>query len=413
MWRAVLRKWTVDRTVSHFSETKKLPDDYQPPQPQRSGLHIVLTGSTGSLGTQILVKLASDARVARISCLDRSPNAHDRVAKSLSSWPKPPVLELRRIAFHQADSSKPDFGLTQDVLTDLGNTVNVIIHNAWMVNFNHSPASYEAVHIRRVLHLIHFSAASKLCPRIVFASSISSIANWPSSADGNQPFTIPERMAPSPAVAQPMGYAESKAVAEQLLAAATQRAGIRASIVRIGQIAGPVAADNGATWNQHEWFPLLLQTSKTRRKIPDASSLLIGKIDWLPVHLVAASTIDIATGWSDERALQVYHLVNPATVPWAQVLPAVQHRLGGIEAVSLHEWVHDLSSTAANGDDDAALPAKKILDFFKGMLERGEYMESNDIKVATEEVQRASPGLAKLGPVQGVWIERWIKDLGI
>jgi thioester reductase-like protein len=382
---------------------------------QTSNQHVLLTGSTGSLGTQILVKFASDPSVSRISCLDRSTNARERVMQSLATWTQKPTLDACRIDFHQADYGKADFGLSAETFADLHDTVSVVVHNAWEVNFNHSVSSFEAVHIRGVHNFITFSATSKLNPRIVFVSSISSVGNWhavvPDEAQAEQDQKqIPEMIAPTPAVAQPMGYAESKAVSEQILAAAVNRVGIKASIVRIGQIAGPIAEDNGGIWNRHEWFPLLLKTSMSMGKIPDASCL--DNIDWLPVDVIASAMLDIAIPQNDEQALHVYHLVNPCTTTWREILPAVQDFLGGSQAVSLQEWVAELEKVDTNDVDAIAKkPAVKILDFFRSM-QKSKYIGAKDVVLSTREAETASPVLGRLGPVRAEWIGRWMRDWG-
>jgi thioester reductase-like protein len=400
------RKQKLERLTHKYIDTAiKAAKRYDQKQ---SNLHVLLTGSTGSLGTQILAKLASDPKVSKISCLDRSPEAQERVTKSLSSWPQSASLDLSRVTFHQADFGQGGFGLDEDIFAELLDTVDVIIHNAWMVNFNHSVSSYEAVHIQGVHNFIGFSATSTLNARLVFISSISSVGNWhveiPASGSGRK--VVPETIPPTPAVAQTIGYAESKSVSEQILAAAIKNIGIRASIVRIGQIAGPIDEGNGGKWNEHEWFPLLLRTSKAVGKVPDAS--MLDNVDWVPVDVVAATTVDIAFS-QNEQALQVYHLVNPSTATWADLLPSVQKLLGAVQAVSLQEWVGELEKADS---DDATKPAVKILDFFKGMLE-DKYMGSKDIEFSTKEVEKTSPALSQLGPVQVAWIERWMKDWGL
>jgi thioester reductase-like protein len=382
---------------------------------QTSDLHVLLTGSTGSLGTQMFVKFASDPTVSRISCLDRSANARERVMQSLAIWPQKPVLDSSRIDFHQADYGKADFGLSAETFADLHDTVSVIVHNAWEVNFNHSVSSFEAVHIRGVRNFITFSGTSRLNPRIVFVSSISSVGNWhavvPDESQAEQDKDlIPEMIAPTPAVAQSMGYAESKAISEQILAAAVNRVGAKVSIVRIGQIAGPIAEDNGGIWNEHEWVPLLLKTSMSMGKIPDAS--LLDNVDWLPVDVIASVMLDIAMPRNDEQALHVYHLVNPHTTTWGEMLPAVQDFLGGAQAVSLQEWVAELEKVDTNGVDAiAAKPAVKILDFFRSMQD-SKYIGAKDIMLSTREAEEASPVLGHLGPVRAEWIQRWMRDWG-
>jgi thioester reductase-like protein len=398
MERMVQKYGSISTSIGRPQTLLKL----QPP-----GLHVLLTGSTSSLGTQLLVKLSSTPEISKITCLDRSADARDKVRQSLSSWSPKPDIDAPRIIFHQVDYGQPDLGLSASIFTDLRTTASIIIHNAWKVDFNHSLASFEAVHLRGIRNLINFSLSSRLNPRIVFISSISSVGNW-TITDAGDGKPVPEQVAPTPTVALPIGYAESKAVAEQILAdAAAGSDGIRTSLLRIGQIAGPINEGNGGKWNEHEWFPLLLKTSQALGKIPDDFSL--HNIDWLPVDTLASIIVDIILS-TDEQALQVYHLLNPSKKPWLELLPAIRARIGNPDAVPMQDWVAELEKVDENDRGAvAANPAIKILDFFKNM-QKSKNHRSSDVVFSTENAQRCSPLLGQLGPVQVEWILRWMDD---
>lgn len=382
-----------------------------------TNLHVVLTGSTGSLGLQLLVKLLSDSNVARISCLDRSADAKKRIEKALSTWSYPPKLHISRVSFHQADYRAPDFGLSRESLSDLSATTNLIIHNAWKVDFLHSLDTFEEVHIRGVRNLVDFSASSPMHPRIVFVSSISSVGNWHTVDQKSR--VIPESLPPTLAAALPNGYAESKAVAEHILAAAAKKSGVQASILRVGQIAGPVGSGNGAKWNETEWFPLMLKTAKTSRRIPDAQAL--GDIDWVPVDLLASviwelSSVpqSLAANGDERESLQIFQLVNPTQRPWAELLPVVKSALGGAEPlkeVSMKDWISDLENTDL-GDKAAVAsrPAVKILDFFTNVGDRQGVTASKGDIFSTERGRVSSKSFLELSAVKDVWLQKWIQD---
>lgn len=87
----------MEALVEKYSADLPLPlGDEAPPRPL-SGNHVILTGSTGSLGTQLLLKLVSDPTVVQVTCLDRSANAKDRISNALSSWPHPPSIDPARV----------------------------------------------------------------------------------------------------------------------------------------------------------------------------------------------------------------------------------------------------------------------------------------------------------------------------
>lgn len=388
-----------------------------------SKANVILTGSTGSLGTQLLVRLLSDPNVAQVSCFDRSANARERIEQTLDTWSPPPSLDPSRVSFHQADYKSPDFGLPHAVLAGLRETATIILHNAWKVDFNHSLDTFEDVHIRGVRNLIDFSASSALRPRIVFVSSVSSVSAWPLLDPATS--SIPEALPPSLGAAMSTGYGESKAVAEHLLAAAGENSGIDASILRVGQIAGPVRPGNGARWNETEWFPLLLKTAKALGKMPDARAL--GDVDWIPVDLLASiiwelssgpPTTTTAHGGDGRGSLQIFHLVNPVRRPWAEIQPVVRAELGRsapvpLEDVSMGDWVMELENT--NLDDKeavAAKPAVKILEFFRNVGEKEGVVVGKGTSFATDRARKSSGTISDLSPVNDEWLRKWLRDWG-
>lgn len=418
----------LERRVQKMDKMlEKYTNDLPPPPDSDEGqskftakLHVILTGSTGSLGTQLLLQLLADPRVARVTCLDRSPEAAQRIIKALKTWSPAPNVDFSRIAFHQADYKSADFGIPPTLLSDLRETTNIIIHNAWKVDFNHSLDTFEETHIRGVRNLIDFSANSPRRPRIVFVSSISSVGDWPVLDPAAS--IIPELLPPTLAAAQATGYSESKAVAEHILAAAAEKSGIDVSILRVGQIAGPVLPGNGARWNETEWFPIMLKTAKTMKKIPDGHAL--GDVDWIPVDLLSSVIWELSSAsksyidrGQNAGFLQIFHLVNPARRPWAEMLSAIKAGLEGSEPlqdVSMSDWISELEQTDLNNKEEVvSKPAVKILDFFRGVEDRQGVTVANGVAFSTEEAKRSSNIMLGLDPVQDEWLLKWIGAWGI
>lgn len=257
-------------------------------------------------------------------------------------------------------------------------------------------------------------------PRLVFVSSISSVGDW--CAVDPSASTIPESLPPTLTAAQATGYSESKAVAEHLLAAAVEKSGIDVSILRVGQIAGPVGSGNGAKWNETEWFPLMLRTAKTTRRIPDVNTL--GDIDWIPADLLSSiiwelsSAPNLALDNGDGvGSLEIFHLVNPVRRPWAEMLPAIKSGLAGsgsLKDVSMVDWVTELEKTDLN-DKEAVVsqPAVKTLDFFRSVGDRQGVTVAKGVAYSTDRVRKWSKTVLDLGPVKKEWLLKWINDWGL
>ena len=204
---------------------------------------VLLTGSTGSLGSYLLDALVKSPDIGAIYCLNRSSNAEAKQAQ---------LNKLRGLTmsnkshFLTADLSKPDLGLSHDDYTTLSRSITYIIHNQWQVDFNLSIRSFEP-HIAGVRNLIDFSATAKTTVPILFTSSAGVVANWTDNCPVPEAEIIDLRMAG-------MGYGESKLIAERLLAEAGRLSGVPSTICRLGQIAGPVNDVEGrGEWNRKEW----------------------------------------------------------------------------------------------------------------------------------------------------------------
>ena len=392
---ALLRKYTSDLPQRQVPESE---------HPRTSNLNVVLTGSTGSFGTYLLRSLLDDPIVSKITCLNRSNDAQNRQQKIFSSLGLKHDLSDSRVNFFQAEYGQPGLGLATDLYKELVTTTDILIHNAWKVDFNHSLTSFEPVHIRGVRNLIDWSIHSARNPRLIFISSISSIGAW-NSVHGTTEL-VPEAPVESGDVAEPMGYAESKNAAEQILGFASQHAGLRTSILRVGQIAGPVDEGSRGVWNEDEWVPSMIKTSKALGALPGS----LPSVDWIPVDRLARATIDVmhAAG-GNPAAAAVYNVVHPRPVPWIALLENVRTCLGdGVRIVPLAEWIAMVAKVdVSDVEEVTAMPAAKILGFFEDLRKQGE-----GVKYRTENAVEASRTLANLEPVGKDWMGLWLRGWG-
>ena len=118
------------------------------------------------------------------------------------------------------------------------------------MDFNLSLESFEP-HIAGVRDFINLSSQSIKKPPILFTSSVSTLSNWHIKHSGEK---VPEKAFHDMTIPSPMGYGESKYIAEMLLEAGSEKCGVPAIIARVGQLAGPVAK-KGGMWNKQEWLP--------------------------------------------------------------------------------------------------------------------------------------------------------------
>ena len=422
-----------------FKASKDIPIKSQRNLKKRSAdqICVLLTGSTGHIGSYIFNAILSNPKIKKIYCLNRFSNAEERQRAGQAAKVLCTEWNLPRVQFLTSALSEECFGLDAQHYDDMLQNVTHIVHNAWVVDFNLSLASFGEEQIFGILQLLRFSARSELGPCLNFLSSISAVMKW--NLVDSRP--IPEQIITDWSVAEPFGYAQSKYVAERLLDSAAA-AGIPCVVFRIGQVAGPVMIE-GSMWNRREWLPSLVASSLFIGKIP----LSLGpnnKIGWIPVDNLSDIIMDllgqvettmhdlpmepelangtdpIGTDRHDANrsvtsvpiSPPVYNLVNPSSTNWQSLLPTIQAHYTSkpLETVTLREWVDALQSSVSNSDHVdtiSANPAAKLLDFFKTLADREAEPEPS---FDTTQATRASKTLRDLKAVSPEWMERWLKQ---
>lgn len=378
---------------------------------------VLLTGSTGNLGSYLLHALLQRYDVNEIICLNRSGDAAERQLKGNAERELCTYFTKTNVRFMHADLSQPLLGLNPIDYDYILSRVTVILHNQWPVNFNF-PLSFFEPQIQGVVNLVKFSIEAACRPDLFFISSIAAVNNWRRQIDLAQPsYHIPERHYTDLSLAS-NGYGQSKAIASDLLYYASSRCGLRGGIIRLGQVAGPVMY-NGGAWNTNEWLPSLVRTSHTLAALPQTIPLL-NEVDWVPVdtaaHIIVELALDIPADQADSRRrkLALFNVANPNPVPWETLIPAVRSCMSGVRIVPFTEWLHLLKTSAPvwwkNRSTD--VPALKLLDFFRE-LEEGHERGAQQTLLETELTRKLSPCLAKIGAVDESMMVKWLKQWGL
>ncbi|KAI1277788.1 hypothetical protein F5Y07DRAFT_73654 [Xylaria sp. FL0933] len=372
------------------------------------GETVIVTGTTGSLGTYLLDTLIRNPTVKRVYCFNRSADAEERQRAGFKTKGLTEIWPAKKVQFLTADLSKPDFGLGQGKYDVLLKGVTKIIHNQWPVNFNLDLSSFEP-HIRGVRHLVDFAKKSRNGSSIFYISSVGSITKW---AD-DQP--VPEKPIHDLTVAGAQGYSLSKLMAEMVLEQAVKVSGVDASVCRVGQIAGPVTTGEKGEWNKQEWFPTIVESSKYLKMLPSNLGTL-DRIEWVPVDALADIVVELAGVGAkkpefeeDDDELKVYHAVNPKLSYWQVIAPTILKRMpAGTRSVSWKEWVQALKD-AQRTATAKELPGLKLLEFYEGLI-MPEDVKITPFNLETGVSTRKSETLRRLAPVSNDWVELWLKQ---
>lgn len=351
----------------------------------------VVTGATGSLGSHVAARLSVLPHVQKVYCLVRAGSiieAYDRLLISMRTrrvYDTLPDAARNKLVALPSDLSRTTLGLAPTTYNTLTSEITDIIHCAWSVNFNYQLASFEKDSIGGLKNLIDLALkAQRPAPATFnFCSSVSAVVN----TEGNDiPETLPEKLS----YAQGMGYAQSKLVGEYLCAAAKRQTGIRARVLRIGQVIGDT---QHGIWNATEAIPLMLQSATTIGALPklDESHL------WLPVDTVADTVINITLPSSSEgtEPSGIFNIVNNTPFHWTRDLLPHLHAAGlDFEEVDQREWLRRLRESNA---DPVQNPPIKLVDFFANKYDTDQPRRT--LNWRTEEARRVSGALASAGPL--------------
>ena len=430
-------------TIHQIPPLSPLPKP--PPLPTPKPIDILLTGSTGTLGTQILHTLLNHQHhqsthtlngistfIRHIYCLNRPRPKGSQDLLTLhrknftTSNLNPQNLTPSNLTFLTTNltSNSPTLGLPPNLYNHLAQNLSLIIHAAWPVNFNH-PLFTFTPHLTGLVNLFKLSAASKENPiKTVFLSSVSAI-----DISESTPTPAPERIPPSninPYPRYPNGYARSKYLAELLCDEAARVVGIPVTVLRVGQVAGAISVSRpdtkGKGWNRSEWFPsLVISSLLTLGCLPSNLGRRFSTIDWIPVDLLAEAALELAVADSNSseggQGAQVFNVRNPRTTGWDELLPVVRERAGyhGLavpEVVSPSVWLGKLQESLERGSGgDISNLAVKLLEFYRdGLWGENSASGDNELPMSIERALSASPALRGVPAVSAEWMGKWVDE---
>ncbi|GMG00640.1 unnamed protein product [Aspergillus oryzae] len=387
----------VQATLKHITNkyTASLPKIEHKALQVPSQSNIILTGSTGSLGSYLLDVLLSEPSIKKVYCLNRSSDALERQRSSFHDRQlNVKALLSPKAEFLTTNLDDKTLGLSQSKYTELLNKTDAIVHNAWKVDFNLSVHSFEKDHIRGTRNLLDLCISSPKTAHMYFVSSIATTSGWDPSRG-----KIPEDILPDTVEPPLQGYGQSKYVAENICLAASTRSGVPVTILRVGQVAGPTTK-SGGYWNPDEWFPSLVFTSKSMGSIPESLGM---PVEWIPVVKI------IQCGQDGKKSIpaSVINLVNPTRTTWVTLLPTIQRRIGA-NPVSLRGWVRALGETDAAIVEDR--PAYKLLSFYEGLTRSNG--DDSFPQFEANKASAASPTFRALGPIDSslvqTWLDQWV-----
>ncbi|KZV90688.1 acetyl-CoA synthetase-like protein [Exidia glandulosa HHB12029] len=278
-----------------------------------SGQVVLMTGSTGALGTFVLAELLLDPFVTTVYCVVRQANGlSQQVAAFIDRGLNPDDLPLSKLRIIHGDVSQERFGFGKPEWEQLTSACTAIVHCAWRLDFNLGVESFKT-HIAGVRALIDIALASTrpVPPHLVFMSSIDTVHAWNTAHTWKEQRFVPNSLL-DVAHALGSGYGESKWVAERILEKAAETSGLRVTSLRLSQLSG--ATTNGA-WNATDWVPLILRAGLEIGALPVYQP---GTTSWLPLDIAAKASVAVMR--APAAGFRVVNVGNPNPTSWETVL---------------------------------------------------------------------------------------------
>jgi thioester reductase-like protein len=390
---AILQKYTRDMPQAQANK----------PPPADEDQMIVITGTTGALGSYMLDLAISCSRVKSIICLNRSDDAKERQRKGNTE--RGLSTDFSKVEFLHADMSSYDLGLDKEPYVRLLRDVDRVIHNQWPVNFNMPVESFDP-HIRGVRNLADFSCkAAKRVP-IVFISSIATVDAW------KRPEPVPERSFHDLDISTG-GYGRSKLVSSLILEKASEVSGVPTEIIRVGQIGGP-SGEKGC-WNRQEWLPSIVASSVHLGVLPDSLGQMT-TIDWTPIEGIARLVFEVSGVTCNVSIGDIngyFHGINPSRAQWRTLADAVREFYGDRikKLVSLDEWVSALERSQSGTEDISKNPGVKLLDTYKTWA-RAAKEGQRYVAMETSRTTSRSKTMREMHAVTPELMKNWCRQWG-
>ena len=288
--------------------------------------NVLLTGASGFLGCHILSSLYHNSQ-ATIYCLIRATNEHEARARLNATMVKYDC-DIRcdqRVIPLIGDLASPHLGLTPNQLSQLSESIDVIIHNGAAVNHLYHYEQLRATNVRSTLDLIAFALQNKIKP-IHFISTLSAASYFLDESQSiREDFMMLDHNIPPPQD----GYSQTKWVAEQLLAEAAYR-GLSINIYRPGWIVGH--SKTGAFNAQSNHLFMLIKGCIQLQVAPNWSFTL----DMLPVDTI--SNLIVATALGAKHTSSVFNLINPNKISWIQLIQYINQRGYTVALIDPEQW---------------------------------------------------------------------------
>ncbi|MBD2163794.1 amino acid adenylation domain-containing protein [Calothrix membranacea FACHB-236] len=291
--------------------------------------NILLTGATGFVGAFLLYELLQQT-TATVYCLVRASNFEEgrqKIQTNLKRYMLWSGELSSRVVPIIGDLSQPLLGLTAEHFDNLAGSLNRIYHAGAFVNLVYPYSALRTTNVLGTHEILKLASHGKVTP-VHFISTID-VFQSPTYFGMK---SIREDQVLDHAQDLDNGYAQSKWVAEKLIATAQSR-GIPACIYRLGMMSGH--SQTGAS-QTNDLMCRIIKGMVQLEIAPDIEQFInITPIDY-------ASKVIVHLSKQPESLGKAFHIINPLTVPWKQFVSEICRFGYPINLITHKQWQEEL-----------------------------------------------------------------------
>ncbi|HEY6323763.1 MAG TPA: thioester reductase domain-containing protein, partial [Thermoanaerobaculia bacterium] len=304
---------------------------------------VLLTGGSGFLGTYLLAELLRQTR-ATVVCLVRAADPDKGLAKlsrELAAYGLWDAALAARIQPLIGDLAEPSLGLSEPAFAELAGAVDVIYHNGAGVNFLAPYAALAAANVRGTREILRLACTRAAKP----LHYVSTVAVLDSAAPaGGGPIAEDDPLGDCSGLRG--GYAQSKWVAEKLVASARAR-GLPVAVYRPGTISGDSRTGAG---NPKDFAISLVKSFVQLGAVMDMQD----EVNLAPVDFVGRAIVWLSR--RPESIGETFHMINPRPLAGPDFVDWLLRFGYPLERLPPERWRAALIESFDAGNENALAP---------------------------------------------------------